>query len=74
MRAVFKVLVPIPEIGAQAGDYLYAEPGHPDFPLTLNRHFDRNFLPVVLDNQRLTQVSGERVDPGTVRPHLRVER
>lgn len=63
MRAVFKVILPIPEIGALPGDYLYAEPAHPTFPLTLNRHFDRNVLPIVLDSDRLRQVSFSCDDP-----------
>jgi hypothetical protein len=74
VRAVFKVLVPIPELGALPGDYLYAEPGHPDFPLTLNRHFDRNCLPIVLDDQRLRQVLPSRVDNTPQRPTLKVLR
>jgi hypothetical protein len=59
-RAVFKVLLPIPEIGAEPGDFLCAEPSQPNFPLTLTRHFDRNYLPIVLDDQRLTQVWSDR--------------
>lgn len=70
MHAVFKVLLPIPEIGAQPGDYLYAEPGDPDLPLTLNRHFDRNYLPIVLDSERLTQVSFSCEDPSQTQLQL----
>lgn len=57
MHATYRVIAPMPEIGAEPGDYLYAEPADPDFPLTLTRHFDRNVLPIVLDNQRLKLVS-----------------
>ena len=59
MEAVYRVTAPIPEIGALSGDDLVADPSDPSFPLTLCRHFDRNHLPMVLDERvTLLSVSG----------------
>ena len=68
-EAIYLVTCPMPEIGALPGDLLHAEPGHPDWPLVLTRHFDRNLLPFVLDERvTLCSVGGDPVDPPTSAP------
>ena len=78
MEAVYRVLAPIPEIGALPGDRIVARPLDPDVPLSLCRHFDRNLLPIVLD-ERVTWIHGHvfsevaELTPGPHRPSAREE-
>lgn len=70
MRAIFRVILPIPEIGAMPGDLLHAEPSSADYPLSLTRHLDRSILPIVLDPDRLTQIQLFCDEPGQTQLRL----
>lgn len=63
MRAVYETDHAIPELGAEPGDLIVVEPGHPEAPLLVVREFDRNRLPIILEHlDRLSPVSFEGLD------------
>lgn len=68
MRAVFRVIRAIPEIGALPGDCIVAEPADPTHPIVLTRRLERGCLPIVLDGDSLTLLD---LEPGHPHPSTR---
>ena len=48
---IYRVLAPIPEIGALPGDVLVADPSDPEFPFVLSRSLPRGVMPIVGDSR-----------------------
>jgi hypothetical protein len=46
---VFRVVQPIPCIGARAGDYLIVEPSHPTLPFVLQRSLPLSLIKVLAE-------------------------
>lgn len=65
-RAVYETDYSIPELGAEPGDLIVVEPGHPEVPMLVVREFDRNRLPLILEHlDRLVPVSFEGIEPSS---------
>ncbi len=54
--AVYRVLAPIPEIGAEPGDHFIARPDHPTLPYVLHRQVPRSLAGILLSDSELLEL------------------
>jgi len=70
---VYRCREAIPELGAQPGDILYIEPGHPRVPLEVVREFGHERLRTVRQNlAALELIDGQPLDPPSKHADLSV--
>lgn len=72
MKAVYRVLVAVPEIDALPGDHVIVRPSEAVAPLQVIKQFDRHTLVRLMGGGHLDQMrllAGELVESGGSSPH-----